>query len=132
MAQSSTTPPQIPPPRIFNSGSGSNKRVSKFPHCFNVTARNPNQLIWIFYKALRGSVYYKDHRVAVEPVLHSHYYQKPKNTTVLENVFSGTMTASTVDNQRWLEFKSDRVKETVMFSLKFISDVKYRKTVGYN
>ncbi|TXG47106.1 hypothetical protein EZV62_026400 [Acer yangbiense] len=39
------------------------------------------------------------------------------------------MTVSTVDNQRWLEFKSDIVKGTVMFSLKFTSDVKYRKSV---
>ncbi|KAI9188483.1 hypothetical protein LWI28_021195 [Acer negundo] len=96
---------------------------------FNVTARNPNRRVWIFYNALRGSVYYKDYRVAVEPVLHSHYYQGPKNTTVLERVFSGTMTASTVDNQRWLEFKNDLVKGTVMFSLKFTSDVKNRRSV---
>ncbi|KAL5773359.1 hypothetical protein ACOSP7_012951 [Xanthoceras sorbifolium] len=95
---------------------------------FNVTARNSNRRFWIFYEGLRGSVYYKDHRVVVEPILGS-YYQEPKNTTALQKVMIGTMTMSTVDSQRWMEFTSDRVKGTVMFSLRFTSDVKYRKSI---
>ncbi|XP_074590353.1 NDR1/HIN1-like protein 26 [Curcuma longa] len=56
---------------------------------FNVTDRNPNQKIGIYYGAISGAVYYQDQQVASGPVMLP-FYQPPKNTTAIAGKMAGT------------------------------------------
>ncbi|KAJ0080986.1 hypothetical protein Patl1_11043 [Pistacia atlantica] len=95
---------------------------------FNVTVRNPNRHIWIYYESMHGAIYYKDQRVGVIPILES-YDQKPKSTITLKHVLSGNMSIATMNTQRWMQFMNDRVKGRVMFSLRLTSTFKYKKSM---
>ncbi|XP_057961823.1 NDR1/HIN1-like protein 26 [Malania oleifera] len=90
---------------------------------FNVTARNANQDIGVYYDAMDGSVYYKDQGVGSTPLLFP-FYQESKNTTVVTGELSGA--TLNVNSQRWTEFQSDRAKGTVVFRLEISSTIRFR------
>ena len=90
---------------------------------FNVTVRNSNQNIGIYYEAMNGSVYYKDQRIGSTPLLFP-FYQEPKNTTVVDGVLSGAKL--TVSSKRWDEFQSDRSRGSVVFSLELTSRIRFK------
>ncbi|RWW00014.1 hypothetical protein GW17_00037043 [Ensete ventricosum] len=69
-------------------GVASPAGLSGSPISFNVTDRNPNAKIGIFYDAMFGSVYYKDRVVGSGPVMFP-FYQPPKNTTLITGQLSG-------------------------------------------
>ncbi|KAJ4703203.1 Late embryogenesis abundant (LEA) hydroxyproline-rich glycoprotein family [Melia azedarach] len=95
---------------------------------FNVTVRNPNRRVLIYYESMRGSVYYKDQRLGVIPVLES-YFQEPKYTTVMHHVLSGSTMMATTNNRRWIEFENDRMRGAVNFNLRFKSTIKYKNSM---
>ncbi|KAJ0018732.1 hypothetical protein Pint_10877 [Pistacia integerrima] len=95
---------------------------------FNVTVRNTNRNFRINYESLNGSVYYKDDEVGSVTLLSS-FDQGEKNTTILQHELSGSMSLSTLNNKRWMEFVNDRTKETVIFYLRFTSIIHYEKSV---
>ena len=68
-------------PRFFLESFTLNQSGSAIS--FNVTDRNPNQNIGIYYEDMNGSVYYFDQRIASGPVM-SAFYQPPKNTTLIQ------------------------------------------------
>jgi hypothetical protein len=90
---------------------------------FNVTARNSNQKIGIYYDSMEGSVYYKDQLVGSEQLLYP-FYQEPKNTTVVADVLSGK--ALTVNSRRWTEFMNDRAAGMVAFRLEISSTIRFK------
>ncbi|KAI4295843.1 hypothetical protein L6164_035843 [Bauhinia variegata] len=90
---------------------------------FNVTARNSNHNIGVYYEAMDGSVYYKDQKIGSTPLLYP-FFQEPKNTTVVDGVLSGA--TLTVSSQRWTEFQSDRSKGSVVFRLELTSVIKFK------
>lgn len=90
---------------------------------FNVTARNANQNIGIYYDSISGSVYYRDNLIGSTPLLYP-FYQKPKNTTVVAGALSGA--TLTVNSQRWMEFMDDRAKGTVVFRLDITSVIRFK------
>ncbi|KAF8414086.1 hypothetical protein HHK36_002085 [Tetracentron sinense] len=90
---------------------------------FNVTDRNPNHNIGIYYEAVNGSVYYRDHSVGATPLLFP-FYQPPKNTTSMYGVLSGAKL--TVNSRRWKEFTSDRATGTVVFRLEVTSMIRFK------
>ncbi|KAL5775390.1 hypothetical protein ACOSP7_012947 [Xanthoceras sorbifolium] len=90
---------------------------------FNVTARNSNQHIGIYYYSMEGLVYYRDQRVGSTP-LKDPFYQEPKTTTVLDATLSGA--TLTVSSQRWNEFLNDRGKGKVAFRLEIRSTIRFR------
>ncbi|XP_042377179.1 NDR1/HIN1-like protein 26 [Zingiber officinale] len=55
---------------------------------FNVTDRNPNQKIGVYYDAMDGSVYYRGRLVASGPVMFP-FYQPSKNTTAIAGQVAG-------------------------------------------
>ncbi|KAF3451663.1 hypothetical protein FNV43_RR07759 [Rhamnella rubrinervis] len=91
---------------------------------FNVTARNSNHNIGIYYDAMDGSVYYRDQKIGSLPSLLQPFYQEPKNTTVVHDVFTGA--SLTVNSQRWMEFMNDRSKGTVVFRLQLTSTIRFK------
>ncbi|KAI9188482.1 hypothetical protein LWI28_001337 [Acer negundo] len=95
---------------------------------FNITVRNPNRSTWIHYESIDGSVYYKDHKVGVMPILYS-FNQSPKNTTILQQVFGWTVTMSSANNHRWMEIMNDRKEGTVKFSVTLASLIRFKKSI---
>ncbi|CAL9169884.1 NDR1/HIN1-like protein 13 [Musa acuminata AAA Group] len=63
--------------------------LSGSPISFNVTDRNANAKIGIYYDAMFGSVYYKDRVVGSGPVMFP-FFQPPKNTTLITGQLSGS------------------------------------------
>ncbi|KAG2684225.1 hypothetical protein I3843_10G065800 [Carya illinoinensis] len=91
---------------------------------FNVTIRNPNVNIGIYYDSMNGTVYYKDTKFGWKQLLLP-FYQKPKNTTVVADELSGS--ALTVDGQRWTELKNElRVAGMVLLRLEITSNIRFK------
>lgn len=92
---------------------------------FNVTARNSNQNIGVYYLSMDGSVYYRNQKIGYTPLLFP-FYQGPKNTTVVNGALSGAML--TVSSQRWSELQSDRAygNGSVVFRLELISVIRFK------
>ncbi|XP_041023477.1 NDR1/HIN1-like protein 26 [Juglans microcarpa x Juglans regia] len=90
---------------------------------FNVTIRNPNEHIGIYYDSMDGSVYYKDQKIGSNQLLFP-FYQEPKNTTVVADLLSGE--ALTVNSQRWTEFMNDRAAGMVVFRLEITSIIRFK------
>ncbi|KAL3519536.1 hypothetical protein ACH5RR_017685 [Cinchona calisaya] len=90
---------------------------------FNVTARNPNRIIGIFYDSMHVTVSYDDQNVGATSLLFP-FYQGPKNTTILASSLSGA--TLTVNNQRWQEFLADRSQGRVIFKLDVTSRIRFK------
>ncbi|KAK0579625.1 hypothetical protein LWI29_028849 [Acer saccharum] len=95
---------------------------------FNVAVRNPNRSTWILYESIDGSIYYKDQKVGVMPLLYS-FNQSPKNTTILQQVFGWTVTMSSANNHRWREIMNDRTGGTVKFSVRLASFIRFKNSI---
>ncbi|XP_015884343.3 NDR1/HIN1-like protein 26 [Ziziphus jujuba] len=91
---------------------------------FNASARNSNHDIGIYYDAMDGAVYYRDQQIGSLPGLLYPFYQDPKNTTLVEGVFSGA--TLTVSSERWMEFQNDRAHGTVVFRLEMTSRIRFK------
>ncbi|XP_008777797.1 NDR1/HIN1-like protein 13 [Phoenix dactylifera] len=86
---------------------------------FNVSDRNPNRNIGIFYDAVAGSVFYRGNRVGFEPELVGPFYQPPKNTTAILGEVSG---ASLSPEELAVDLQSGRVG----FRLELRSTIRFR------
>lgn len=74
---------------------------------FNVTARNSNKNIGIYYKGMNGTVFYRDKSIGSTPLLFP-FYQEPKNTTVADGVLKGAkLTVSSVRKKGNVAFRFD-------------------------
>ncbi|KAF3335813.1 Protein YLS9 [Carex littledalei] len=90
---------------------------------FNVTDRNSNGKIGIYYDSIYASVLYNDNQIASAPVL-SPFYQPSKNTTVI----LGTLTAvgpNTTD-PIWDHFSADVATGQVRLVLKLTSKIRFQ------
>lgn len=92
---------------------------------FNVTDRNPNQHIGIYYDAMQVTLYYQDQEIGGASLLFP-FYQGSKNTTVLYGVLSGA--TLTVSNQRWMEFQNALSQGVVIFRLQLTSTIRFKVT----
>ncbi|GAV76396.1 LEA_2 domain-containing protein [Cephalotus follicularis] len=90
---------------------------------FNVTIRNANQDIGIYYDSMDGAVYYQDQKIGSKPLLYP-FYQKPKNTTIVYDVLSEA--TLTVNSQSWMQFLNDRNSGTVVFRLEITSTIRFK------
>lgn len=70
-----------------------------------------------------GAVFYKDQKIGSKQLLHP-FYQEPKNTTVVADVFTGE--ALTVNSHRWTEFINDRAAGKVAFRLEISSTIRFK------
>ncbi|XP_030456998.2 NDR1/HIN1-like protein 2 [Syzygium oleosum] len=90
---------------------------------FNVTLRNSNQHIAIYYDAMDGSVFYRDQKIGSKSLLAT-LDQEPKTTTTVADVLSGA--TLTVTSQHWMEFLSDRAAGSVTFRLDLTSAIRFK------
>ncbi|KAK7269980.1 hypothetical protein RIF29_22810 [Crotalaria pallida] len=89
---------------------------------FNVSARNSNQAIGVYYESMGCAVVYGGQKIGSMPLLFP-FYQEPKNTTVVDGVFSGA--TLTVSSERWAEIQGDRARGSVVFSLELTSVITF-------
>ncbi|KVH96930.1 NDR1/HIN1-like protein 10 [Cynara cardunculus var. scolymus] len=90
---------------------------------FNVTARNANLNIGIYYDTMHLTLYYQDQNIGEMPLLFP-FYQSPKNTTVLYGTFSGSTLV--VDTARWTQFVADRMRGMVSFRLEVVTSMRFK------
>ncbi|XP_010546998.1 PREDICTED: protein YLS9 [Tarenaya hassleriana] len=90
---------------------------------FNVTVRNANQNVGVYYDSMVGSVYYREKRVGSTRVLNP-FYQEPKNTTWVNGVFGGPTLS--VNKDRWMEMGRDRDRGKVVFRLEIVSLIRFK------
>ncbi|KAJ9562994.1 hypothetical protein OSB04_008154 [Centaurea solstitialis] len=90
---------------------------------FNVTARNPNLNIGIYYDTMHLTLYYQDQNIGEMPLLNP-FYQSPKNTTILYGTFSGPTLV--VDTARWTQFVADRMRGMVSFRLEVVTTMRFK------
>ncbi|KAK1424492.1 hypothetical protein QVD17_19822 [Tagetes erecta] len=91
---------------------------------FNVTARNPNLNIGIFYYATHITLYFQNQNIGDEPLMGDEFYQSPKNTTILADTLSGTRFV--VDEARWAQFVAGRMRGVVEFRLEVSSVIRFK------
>ncbi|KAF8410686.1 hypothetical protein HHK36_003219 [Tetracentron sinense] len=94
---------------------------------FNVSDRNPNQHIGIYYDSMDGSVYHRDRRIGATPLLFP-FYQEPKNTTWVFGQLSGDTLA--INNNSWNNLMFDRAMGMVVFRLELTATIRFKKLGG--
>ncbi|KAL8228198.1 hypothetical protein R6Q57_015803 [Mikania cordata] len=90
---------------------------------FNVTARNPNLNIGIYYDPMHVTLYFQNQNIGEDQLL-SAFYQSPKNSTVLYDTLSGPHFV--VDEARWGQFVAARMRGLVTFRLEVASAIKFK------
>ncbi|OIV91177.1 hypothetical protein TanjilG_30399 [Lupinus angustifolius] len=90
---------------------------------FEVTARNSNQNVGVYYESMSGSVFYKNKKIGSMPLLIP-FYQDHKTTTMVDGTLGGARL--NVSSQRWAEFQHDRAHGTVVFRLELTSVIRFR------
>ncbi|KZV39156.1 hypothetical protein F511_12301 [Dorcoceras hygrometricum] len=90
---------------------------------YNVTARNSNQNIGVYYDSVQVTVYYQDQSIGGSPVLSS-FYQEPKNTTIVAGTLSGDTLKLT--NERWQQIMADRAGGQVVFRIDVVSVIRFK------
>lgn len=91
---------------------------------FNLTTRNSNQNIGIFYDNINGSLYYRDHNIGSKPLL-SPFYQGPRKTNMVDGVMTGgTLKTS---NELWTEMLGDKkAKGSVTFRYDLTAMIRFK------
>ncbi|GFP79083.1 protein yls9 [Phtheirospermum japonicum] len=105
-------------PDVAQEGGFQNAQI-----IYNVTARNSNQNIGVYYDSMQVAVFYEDQSIGGASVLFP-FYQEPKNTTVIAGQLSGA--ALTVTSQRWQQFMAARTRGEVVFRLEVTSVIRFR------
>lgn len=91
---------------------------------YNVTARNVNQNIGVYYDSMQLTVYYQESQsIGGSPLLFP-FYQEPKNTTIIAGQLGGA--AQTVTSQLWQQFMADRQRGEVVFRLEVTSIIRFK------
>lgn len=91
---------------------------------YNVTVRNANLNIGIYYDTMHLTLYYQNNlNIGEKPVLFP-FYQSPKNTTILYGDLQGS--TFQVDEARWAQFIADRNRGSVSFRLEVASSIRFK------
>ncbi|XP_006855830.3 protein NDR1 [Amborella trichopoda] len=101
----------------INQAIGSQNTVVNF----NISARNPNQNIGIYYNAMEGTVFFRDQVIGRTPLI-STFYQPPKNTTWIYGMLTSGGVSSTGMQEMIRQFTAGsvdfRVELTAMIRFK--------------
>lgn len=90
---------------------------------YNLTARNTNQKIGVYYDSMELTVYYQDQSIGGSPLLFP-FYQEPKNTTVIAGALGGA--SLTVTSQRWQQFMAEMARGEVVFRADVTSTIRFK------
>ncbi|KAF3779969.1 NDR1/HIN1-Like protein 3 [Nymphaea thermarum] len=110
-------------PGISQNGSLQNTLIT-----FNFTIRNPNQKIGIHYDSMEAQVFYRDRLLGQTPLV-SHFYQGPKNTTVVLGQVNATPLPAT--DPVWQNIVADRSAGKVGFRIEMTIEVR-SKVASWN
>ncbi|WCJ34205.1 Late embryogenesis abundant (LEA) hydroxyproline-rich glycoprotein family [Euphorbia peplus] len=112
----------------FNVDANNNLRYNL---AMNITVRNPNKKIGIYYDYIEARAYYEDQRFAVDTL--NPFYQGHKNTSVLSPVFRGQHLL-VLSGDRLSDFNAEKtsgiysIDVKVHFKIRFkIGDIKIGK-----
>lgn len=87
---------------------------------FNITSRNSNQNIGVYYDSMEYAVYYhEDQSMGGSPLLFP-FYQEPKNTTII----AGQLRATT--GQLWQQAAADKARGEVAFRVEVTSVIRFK------
>ncbi|XP_042038002.1 NDR1/HIN1-like protein 26 [Salvia splendens] len=102
-------------PRFFiEAFSAASSAVS-----YNVTARNSNQNIGVYYDSVEVAVFYQDdQRLGGGTVLEA-FYQEPKSTRAIAG-------AATATGQQWDQIAADRARGEVVFRVEVTSVIRFK------
>ncbi|KAH6764605.1 Late embryogenesis abundant hydroxyproline-rich glycoprotein family [Perilla frutescens var. hirtella] len=105
-------------PNLGEAGVGNSQII------YNVTARNSNQNIGVYYDSMQVAVFYnEDQSIGGSPVLFP-FYQEPKNTTVIAGVLGGA--ALTATGQQWQQMVADLARGEVVFRIEITSVIRFK------
>ncbi|KAJ4982456.1 hypothetical protein NE237_033293 [Protea cynaroides] len=95
---------------------------------FNVSIRNPNLNMGVYYNAMVSALYFQDQRIGGTPLplpSPSPYYQKPQTTTSIEAQL-GVPSTLVITDERWKALMVARVKGTIWFRLDVTSTIQFK------
>ncbi|PIN09510.1 hypothetical protein CDL12_17915 [Handroanthus impetiginosus] len=105
-------------PALAHAGGFENAEI-----IYNLTTRNVNQNIGVYYDSMQMTVFYEDQSIGGKPLLFP-FYQEPKNTTVIAGPLGGA--SLTVTNQRWEQFLAARGRGEVVFRVEVTSIIRFK------
>lgn len=88
---------------------------------FNVTARNPNRNVDIYYDGMKGNVFYSEQQLGLKTPLLLPFRQPRKNTTYVNGVFTGASLA--VTDESW---KQVLAGGSGVFRLELTSGIRFK------
>ncbi|CAH1448340.1 unnamed protein product [Lactuca virosa] len=90
---------------------------------FNVTARNPNLDIGIYYDTMNLTIYHQDQTIAESPILFP-FYQSPRNAHLIYGTLSGPTLR--IDRVRWGQLFDARKRGVVPFRIDVASSIRFK------
>ncbi|PSS23567.1 NDR1/HIN1-Like protein [Actinidia chinensis var. chinensis] len=90
----------------------------------NLTIRNPNKHIGIYYDRLEARAFYEGQRFASQPL--TRFYQRKKNTTVLAIPFKGENMVVLNGDKRLSAYESDKSSGTYDIDMKLYLRVRFK------
>ncbi|XP_043696807.1 protein NDR1-like [Telopea speciosissima] len=110
-------------PALAQDNGYDNAQVS-----FNITIRNANQNIGLYYYSMSSVLYYQDQRIggAALPLPSAFpYYQEPKSTLSINGQMSMPTTLE-ITGDKWTALMAGRATGTVVFRLDLTSTIRFK------
>ncbi|XP_057499765.1 NDR1/HIN1-like protein 10 [Actinidia eriantha] len=96
----------------------------RYDLALNLTIRNPNKHIGIYYDRLEARAFYEGQRFAAAPL--TRFYQRKKNTTVLSIPFKGENVVVLNGDKRLSAYESDKSSGTYDIDMKLYLRVRFK------
>ncbi|KAL4563104.1 hypothetical protein LXL04_027137 [Taraxacum kok-saghyz] len=90
---------------------------------FNMTARNPNLDVGIYYDTMNLTIYYQDQSIAESPLLFP-FYQSPRHTAIVYGTLSGPTLK--INRARWGHLLAARRRGAVQIKVDVESYIRYK------
>lgn len=100
-----------------------NNTMLRYNLAFNVSIRNPNKKIGIYYNRVEAKAFYEGQRFGYSSL--TPFYQGHKNTTVLNVVFTGTQPV-TLQGEDLKQFNSEKTSGLYSIALELSLRVKFK------
>jgi len=100
-----------------------NNTMLRYNLTFNVSIRNPNKKIGIYYNRVEAKAFYEGQRFGYRSL--TPFYQGHKNTTVLNVVFTGTQPV-TLQGEDLKQFNSEKTSGLYSIALELSLRVKFK------
>uniref|UniRef100_A0A2P2MTK6 Late embryogenesis abundant protein LEA-2 subgroup domain-containing protein n=1 Tax=Rhizophora mucronata TaxID=61149 RepID=A0A2P2MTK6_RHIMU len=89
----------------------------------NITVRNPNKRIGIYYDRIDATAFYEDNRFGYAPL--TPFYQGHKNTSFLEPVFQGSQLLL-LDSEELTQYKQENASSVYSIDVKLYMRIRFK------